>query len=184
MHFIFPSGECLLVAWERIGKKRSKAEASTTICMPSREARSPDSSRSRLRFFEDLEKCKRNPENVHRCSFVLRNHFDTCIGIGGLLQSLEFHQSTFFQTSHSGAIMMPSIKRQASDSFSQPQSLVKRQKSNSDLNESRALTVGGKGQDGALVPSVCLDRKQQDHDSLLTISSQCERAHSLRPSWN
>ncbi|KAK5197461.1 hypothetical protein LTR99_007831 [Exophiala xenobiotica] len=49
--------------------------------------------------------------------------------------------------------MMPSIKRQASDSFSQPQSLVKRQKSNSDLNESRALTVGGKGQDGAIVPS-------------------------------
>ena len=55
--------------------------------------------------------------------------------------------------------MMPSIKRQASDSFSGPsKGLVKRQKSNSDLNEGGALTVGGrvKGQDGALIQSVSL----------------------------
>ena len=53
--------------------------------------------------------------------------------------------------------MMPSIKRQASDSFSGPnQSLVKRQKSNSDLKDGGSLTVTGtgKGQNGALVQSV------------------------------
>ncbi|OQV03907.1 WD domain-containing protein [Cladophialophora immunda] len=49
--------------------------------------------------------------------------------------------------------MMPSIKRQASDSFSQPQALVKRQKSSSDLNDNKALTVGAKDQNGTLVPS-------------------------------
>lgn len=49
--------------------------------------------------------------------------------------------------------MMPSIKRQASDSFSGPnQSLVKRQKSSSDLNEAGKSTTSGK--DGALVQSV------------------------------
>lgn len=57
------------------------------------------------------------------------------------------------------SIMMPSIKRQASDSFSGPnQSLVKRQKSSSDLRENGALTVSsqGKGKDGALIQSVSL----------------------------
>jgi Prp8 binding protein len=49
--------------------------------------------------------------------------------------------------------MMPSIKRQASDSFSQPQALVKRQKSSSDLNSDKALTVAAKDQNGALIPS-------------------------------
>ena len=59
----------------------------------------------------------------------------------------------------SSAAMMPAIKRQASDSFSGPnQSLVKRQKSSSDLNRDGALTVTGrgKGKDGALVQSVSL----------------------------
>jgi hypothetical protein len=51
---------------------------------------------------------------------------------------------------------MASIKRQASDSFSQPQALVKRQKSSSDLSNNKALTVGGKDQNGALVSSVGL----------------------------
>jgi hypothetical protein len=53
--------------------------------------------------------------------------------------------------------MMPAIKRQASDSFSGPsQSLVKRKKSGSELNENGALTttVRGNAQDGALVQSV------------------------------
>ncbi|KIX06441.1 uncharacterized protein Z518_04417 [Rhinocladiella mackenziei CBS 650.93] len=49
---------------------------------------------------------------------------------------------------------MPSIKRQASDSFSQPQALVKRQKSSSELNESRALTAGETDQNGTLTTSV------------------------------
>ena len=55
--------------------------------------------------------------------------------------------------------MMPSIKRQASDSFSGPnQSLVKRQKSSSDLRENGALaeSAQGKGKDGALIQSVSL----------------------------
>lgn len=55
--------------------------------------------------------------------------------------------------------MMPAIKRQASDSFNGPNhALVKRQKSNSDLNGDGALTVAGrgKGKDGALVQSVRL----------------------------
>jgi hypothetical protein len=54
-------------------------------------------------------------------------------------------------------IMMPSIKRQASDSFSGPnQPLVKRQKSNSDLRENGALAVTsqGKAKDGSLIQSV------------------------------
>ena len=54
---------------------------------------------------------------------------------------------------------MPAIKRQASDSFSGPNhALVKRQKSNSDLNGDGALTVTGRGKekDGTLVQSVCL----------------------------
>lgn len=77
--------------------------------------------------------------------------------------------------------MMPSIKRQASDSFSQPQSLVKRQKSSSDLNDSRALTAGAKGQDGALVPAVRV-RMQSPRDSLLMIPySLCERVRCLPP---
>jgi hypothetical protein len=53
--------------------------------------------------------------------------------------------------------MMPSIKRQASDSFSGPnQLLVKRQKSNSDLRENGALAVTsqGKAKDGSLIQSV------------------------------
>lgn len=52
--------------------------------------------------------------------------------------------------------MPPSIKRQASDSFSGSQQLVKRQKSNSDLKNENALVVGrGSGsQGGALVQSV------------------------------
>jgi hypothetical protein len=61
--------------------------------------------------------------------------------------AVEWADTAFF-------IMMPSIKRQASDSFSQPQALVKRQKSNPDLSDSRALTVGAKDQNGALVSSV------------------------------
>jgi len=58
--------------------------------------------------------------------------------------------------------MMPSIKRQASESFSTPnQSLVKRQKSSTDLNDNTsAVTVAGagRGQNGTLVPSVRIDR--------------------------
>lgn len=56
--------------------------------------------------------------------------------------------------SWSTTITMTSIKRQASDSFSEPQALVKRQKSSSDLLNSQALTVGAKDQNGALVSSV------------------------------
>lgn len=52
------------------------------------------------------------------------------------------------------ATMMPSIKRQASDSFSKPQALVKRQKSNSDLRDGKAVALAGKDSDGALISSV------------------------------
>ncbi|KAK5063176.1 hypothetical protein LTR84_005252 [Exophiala bonariae] len=48
---------------------------------------------------------------------------------------------------------MPSIKRQASDSFSKPQALVKRQKSNSDLRDGKAVALAGKDSDGALISS-------------------------------
>ena len=67
-------------------------------------------------------------------------------------RSLPLHRS----------VMMPSIKRQASDSFSGPNhSLVKRQKSNSDLKENGALAVTsqGKGKDGALIQLVSLALK-------------------------
>jgi hypothetical protein len=59
--------------------------------------------------------------------------------------------------SRTPVVMMPSVKRQASDSFSGPnQLLVKRQKSNSDLRQDGALavTAQGKGKDGTLVQSV------------------------------
>jgi len=49
--------------------------------------------------------------------------------------------------------MMPSIKRQASDSFSKPHALVKRQKSNSDLRDGKAVALTGKDSDGALITS-------------------------------
>ena len=50
--------------------------------------------------------------------------------------------------------MMPSIKRQASDSFSSG-ALVKRQKSSADLNDSKSLTTSSSNiRDGAIVQSV------------------------------
>ena len=55
------------------------------------------------------------------------------------------------------AIMMPAIKRQASDSFnSSNQVVLKKQKSNSNIQDGAALTVAGRGaaKDGALVAAV------------------------------
>jgi len=53
--------------------------------------------------------------------------------------------------------MPPPVKRQASDSFSGNGTLVKRQKSSSNLQNDQALVVGrgSGGQSGALVQSVC-----------------------------
>jgi hypothetical protein len=54
---------------------------------------------------------------------------------------------------------MPAMKRQASDSFSSSNQLVvKRQKSSENLMNGSALTTVGsaKGQNGALIQSVCL----------------------------
>ena len=87
--------------------------------------------------------------------------------------------------------MMPSIKRQASDSFSGPsQSLVKRQKSNSDLRENGALavTTQGKGKDGALVQSVSTvsphsveaSAKDWDQVSLTRCNNQIPRTSGLQ----
>lgn len=85
--------------------------------------------------------------------------------------------------------MPPSVKRQASDSFSGNQSLVKRQKSSSDLRNESALVVGrgASGGSGALVQAVSLpERNKQNaiaehlHKGQLVDSRQVTRTSGLQ----
>ena len=91
--------------------------------------------------------------------------------------------------------MMPAPKRTASDSFSSSQQLVKRQKSDANLNNGSAIAVvGTDAQNGALVQSVrCLlfrtyaasPAELKDEGRLMEeLVRSCEPAGCKLRSWN